>query len=164
MTLKAYNLEGQERAGQTFVGNWFEDRQWKEDTTKLMKTGHGLDLTAQPGYENAQFHSETQEAYKRPDVRHKKVPPRQAMRERQEATTITRDLKTEELAAEDHSMHFTRGRYLHQPQIQKDLKLDYMSDEPITLYSDRPNHNFGRNSLFSQPIQDYTGHEKVKDV
>ena len=48
--------------------------------------------------------------------------------------TISRALKTEELAAEDHSMYFTRGRYLHEPQWHDDLKLDYMTEEPLTLY------------------------------
>ena len=163
MALKNYNLEGDQKAGQTLVGNWFEDRGWQDDANKLKRTGgHGLTLTAQPGYENAQYNSEHREAFRPPDVRHKKVPPRQAMRERMDANTITSDLKTEELEQEDHSMHFTRGRYLHRPELHEDLKLDYLNDEPITLYSDKP-HNFGKNSLFSQPIQDYNGHEKVQD-
>jgi hypothetical protein len=30
------------------------------------------------------------------------------------------------------------------------------------MYSDKP-HHFGRDSHFTQPIQDFLGHRKVKD-
>ncbi|OHS97550.1 hypothetical protein TRFO_36196 [Tritrichomonas foetus] len=163
MALKSYNLEGERKAGQTLNGNWFEDRQWQDNTRGIQRSCHGLDLTAQPGYENARYRSVYQETFVTPDVKHRKIPPRQRLREMNEALTISRDLKTEELEVEDHNMYFTRGRYLHEPQLHPELKLDYLNDEPITVHSDKP-HHFGRNSLFSQPIQDYTGHEKVKDV
>lgn len=162
MALKSYNLEGEARAGQTLVGNWYEDRHWQDNVRGMQRSSHGLQMTAQPGYEDKKYKSNYQKTYKPPEEHHRKLPPRQARREREAMMEIARDLRTEELATEDHSMYFTRGRYLHEPQFHEDLKLDYLTDEPLTLYSDRP-HNFGRDSHFSKPIQEYTGHEKVKD-
>ncbi|OHT14973.1 hypothetical protein TRFO_14637 [Tritrichomonas foetus] len=160
--MKSYNLEGDDQAGRVLVGNWQEDRQWHENSHQIMKTGHGQSLTAQPGYENVRYNTAAQDYFPTPDVRHKKVPPRQALRERQEAQTIVRSLKTEELEAEDHDIHFTRGRYLNEPKLHEDLNLEYMREEPLTLYSEK-NHHFGKDSHFTEPIQDYRGHEKVKD-
>ena len=163
MALKSYNLQGEDKAGQTLTGNWFEDRVWKDNPRGIQRSSHGLDMTAQPGYEDTRYISTYQETFTRPDVRHKKIPPRRRLREENEALMISRDMKTEEIEAEDHNMYFTRGRFLHHPEFHEDLKLTYLNDEPITVHSDKP-HHFGRNSLFSQPIQDYNGHEKVKDV
>lgn len=161
-TLKNYNLEGEALAGQTLVANWFEDRQWEDHVRGIKRATHGSDLTAQPGYENAVYESTTHDTYRPPDVRHKKVPPRQAVRERSALQAITRDIRQEELAAVDNSIHFTRGRFLQEPQLHDDLDLSYMTDEPITLHSDQP-HNFGKDSHFTLPIQHYHGHRKVKD-
>jgi hypothetical protein len=163
MTLKSYNLEGERHSGQTLVGNWSEDRHWNDNLRGLQRSTHGKDLTAQPGYEGTVYESTTQSAYRPPDVRHAKTPPRQSLRDRCDLRTATGELRTEELAAEDHSMYFTRGRYLHEPQLHPELDLSYLNDEPITLHSDRPGHNFGKDSHFSQPIQHYLGHRKVKD-
>lgn len=163
MTLKSYNLEGQQHAGKTLVGNWFEEREWQDDMHTLMKSTHGAQLTAQPGYEHKVYKSTAQKAFQAPDVKHRKVPPRQAMREQADLRSLTRDIKEEELAAEDHSMQFTRGRFLKEPQFHEGLQLDYLNDEPITLYSEKPGHHFGKDSHFTQPIQDYTGHRIVKD-
>lgn len=163
--LKSYNLVGDEKAGKTLVGNWLEEREWKDNISGLKRSTHGLDLTAQPGYEEARFQSETQSAYRAPDVRHKKVPPREARRRVQAMTTLSREMKAEEEAAEDHSIQFTRGRYLKEPQLHPEFDErppNYLKDEPITLYSDRP-HNFGKDSHFTKPIQDYVGDRLVKD-
>ena len=162
MTLKSYNLLGETRAGRTLVGNWFEERQWQNNVRGMQRSAHGPEMTSQPGYENKIYRSNYQKTYIAPEQRHKKLPPRQAQRERENLLSISRDLRTEELAAEDHSMYFTRGRYLIEPTFHEDLKLDYLTDEPLTLYSDRP-HNFGKDSHFSKPIEDYMRHEKVKD-
>jgi hypothetical protein len=160
--LKNYNLEGEGCSGQTLVGNWFEDRQWEDHVQGIKRTAHGSDLTAQPGYEGSVYESTTHDTYRPPDVRHKKVPPRQATRERCDLQSITRDIRQEELAAVDNSIHFTRGRFLVEPQIHDDLDLGYLSDEPITIHSEKP-HNFGKDSHFTQPIQHYHGHRRVKD-
>ena len=162
MTLKSYNLLGESRAGQTLVGNWFEERQWQNNVRGMQRSAHGPEMTSQPGYENKVYKSNYQKTYIQHEQRHKKLPPRQAQREREALMTISRALKTEELAAEDHSMYFTRGRYLQEPQWHENLNLDYLTDEPLTLYSDKP-HHLGRDSHFSKPIEDYLDHQKVKD-
>lgn len=163
MTLKSYNLEGDQQAGKALVGNWFEERGWQDNVKGLKRSSHGLDLTAQPGYEDKVYKSTAQKAFKPPDVRHRKVPPRQARRELADMRQQTTQVRCEIESGDDTGMHFTRGRYLQEPQLQEDLNLDYLTDEPITLHSDKP-HNFGRNSTFSKPIGDYMAHEKVKDV
>jgi hypothetical protein len=160
--LKSYNLEGEELTGQTLVGNWFEDRQWDDHLVGIKRANHGSDITAQPGYENSTYISTTHDTYRPPDVRHKKIPPRQANRDRAALQEITRDIRQEELAAVDNSIHFTRGRFLVEPQLHDDLDLGYLTDEPITIYADQT-HAFGRDSHFTKPIQHYTGHRKVKD-
>jgi hypothetical protein len=163
MTLKSYNLVGDVHAGQTLITNWFEDRHWHETTRGVQRTAHGPDLTAQPGYENAIYESTTQSTYRPPNVMHKKIPPREARRTRTDLQATTRELREEELAAEDHSMYFTRGRYLIEPQLHDELNLDYLTDEPVTIHSDVPDHNFGKDSHFSKPIEHYLAHLKVKD-
>jgi len=162
MALKSYNLQGEAHAGQTLHANWKEERDWRDNYRGLKRDSHGKELTAQPGYEDAVYISTTHDTYRPPDVRHKKVPPRQANRERDTLRTLIREIRDEELAAEDHSMSFTRGRFLQEPQLHEDLDLSYLTDEPITVHSDKP-HNFGRDSHFTLPIDDYLGHRKVKD-
>jgi hypothetical protein len=162
--LKTYNINGDVQSGQTLINNWFEDRTWHETTRGVQRTAHGKDLTAQPGYENAIYESTTHATYKPPDVRHKKVPPREARRAHEDLQATTRELRQEELAAEDHSIHWTRGRYLIEPQLHDELDLSYLTDEPITIHSDVPDHNFGKDSHFTLPIDyHYLGHRKVKD-
>jgi hypothetical protein len=64
--IKSFNLEGRRRAGQTLIGNWFEDRAWKDDYPVLLPTAHGMDLTAQPGYEHKRMMTMYQKAYRPP--------------------------------------------------------------------------------------------------
>jgi hypothetical protein len=161
--LKTYNLEGEDLAGQTLVGNWFEDRQWQDHSRGIKRAAHGADLVAQPGYERAVYQSTTRDTYRPPDVRHPRVPPRQATRERATLQQITRDPRQSQLTAQDNQMYFTRGRFLQQPQLRDDLDLGYLTDEPITIHSDRRGQRFGRDSHFTLPIQDYVGHRRVKD-
>jgi hypothetical protein len=164
MALKNYNLQGEARSGQTLIANWKEERDWLDNYRGLKRDGHGKDLTAQPGHENNPTPlSTTHDTYRPPDVRHKKIPPRQANRDRETFRNLTSEIREEELAAEDHSMSFTRGRFLDEPKLHDDLDLSYLTDEPITLHSDKP-HNFGRDSHFTLPIDfHYLGHRKVKD-
>ena len=156
--MKGYNLEGFEHSGKTLVGNWYEERQWQDNYSSIKRSCHD-DITGQ--FDDSVYETETRSQYGIKQQRHAKVPPRQRMAQRQAAQEITRELRTEELAAEDHEIQFTRGRYLHEPQPHPDLKLDYLTEAPITLYSET-RQSFGRDSHFTQPIEDYNGHEKVK--
>ncbi|KAH0788453.1 hypothetical protein GPJ56_007644 [Histomonas meleagridis] len=160
--MKRYNLEGDEHAGKTLVGNWYEDREWG-DSSDTKKINHGMNLTSVPGYEN-KYKTTNQKAFGHHDnLYHKRIPPRQARREQETFKTTIRDLQNEELEQENHQIEFTRkGKFLPEPTYHENLQLDYMEDEPITLYSET-RHNFGRDSHFTTPIQDYIGHRIVKD-
>jgi hypothetical protein len=162
MALKSYNLEGERRAGQTLVGNWQEERGWQDNLGAVKRTGHGTDLTAQPGWADEVYDSTTHATYRPPDPHPRQPPPRQAVRQRESLRSLTREIRDEAAATEDQPMYFTRGRFLHEPQLHEDLDLSYLTDEPITMHSEG-RHNFGRDSHFSQPIQDYLGHRIVKD-
>jgi hypothetical protein len=76
--IKSFNLEGRRRAGQTLIGNWFEDRVWKDDFAQLLPTAHGSGLTAQPGYETKQVKTTYQKAYIPPVEQREKTLRKQA--------------------------------------------------------------------------------------
>jgi hypothetical protein len=64
--IQAYNLEGCRRAGQTRIGNWFEDRFWNDDYPILLPTAHGPNLMAQPGYEHKKVCTMYQKKFRPP--------------------------------------------------------------------------------------------------
>jgi hypothetical protein len=161
--MKSYNLQGEDKAGLTLIDNWYEERVWGENPTVLKRTGHGKEMLLYGPEDQSQIKSEAQISYAPPNPRRRKLPPRQAAMERAAKQEITRTIKEEQLAAEDNSMHFTRGRFIEKPpEYDPDLKLDYLDDAPITLYTEKGMQK-GRDSHFTLPIQDYVGHNKVKD-
>lgn len=161
--MKSYNLEGSDKAGKTLVGNWYEEREWHENPSELKRGGHGKQLLLYGNEDLSGIQSEAQISYAKPNPRHRKIPPRQAAMERASQQQITRSIKEEQLAAEDNSMHFTRGRYLERPpEYDPNLKLDYLDEKPITYYNEKGMQK-GRDSHFTQPIEDYVGHSKVKE-
>ena len=161
--MKSYNLEGAEKAGQTLVGNWFEEREWKEKPSELVKTGHGQTMLLYGPTDQSGVKTEYQISYAPPTSKHRRLPPRQEAMERAAKRNITQTLKQEQTAQEDHNMYFTRGRYLDQlPAYDPNMKFDYLTDPTITLYSEN-GWQKGKDSHFSKPIQDYLGHQIVKD-
>ena len=161
--MKNYNLRGDEMAGKTLVGNWYEEREWHENPTALKRTGHGQEMLLYGPTDQSKIQTDYQISYAPPATHHRKVPPRQAAMERAAKQSITKTIREEQSAQEDHNMYFTRGRYLDQlPAYDPNLKLDYLTEPTITLYTEK-GWQKGRDSHFTKPIQDYIGHEKVKD-
>lgn len=161
--MKNYNLIGGDLAGQTLVGNWAEDRVWKEDKKALMRSSHGEELLTCGNKDMSRMISETHDKYRAHLHRGSTIPPRQKLRERQAAEEIFKTIQEEQLSTEDHSMYFTRGRYLEKAPEYEEIELTYYKDNPITMYSENGMQR-GKNSEFTKPIEHYLGREKVKDL
>lgn len=162
--MKKYNIRGGENAGKVLVDDWQEQRIWQDEYSGLKRTEHGDELFKHPEKTVEPWISQTADTYRHPQQRQRRVPPRQARMETQMSRDISTQLVEEERLAEAEAdaERFTRGRYLHHPQYDPDLKLDYLEDPAITLYAERGMQH-GKDSHFTKPIQDYDGHETRKD-
>lgn len=165
--MKGYNLED----NKTLIGNWYEERE-NQAAEQQMKT-RSLEGESKPAqidhseyqisYCSRDLNKQTEQTQPKPGMKVRKVPPRQVMMERQAAREITRDIQNEQLAAEDHKMYFTHGKFLEElPAYDPNLKVDYLDDPAITLYTET-NKQKGRNSKFTTPIDQYLGHSTRHD-
>lgn len=166
--MKGYNLQDTK----TLIGNWYEEREGQIQDAEMKTRSMDETYTKKPFNDQSEYQisycnkhktDSNQPGQQTPGMKVRKVPPRQAMMERQAAREITRDIQTEQLAAVDNKMYFTRGKYLEElPPYDPNLQVDYLDDQPITLYSENGKQK-GRNSKFTTPIDHYLGHSKRHD-